>query len=153
MAVRLLWSKRQKNTFDKIYFPEIMTWLHKIIPRPCCEHFYVGTTFFSTRKKVVPILNCSQWGMWIIFSNQVMISRKRVCCWVFQTYFLGSLNATNWAPFSPMILERGLTLSLKKQHLFIDSVTPVDVSFSLYFFHFAVSDVHQMFDTAMETVN
>ena len=26
--------------------PEIMTWLLRIIQRPCCEHFHVGTVFF-----------------------------------------------------------------------------------------------------------
>ena len=45
------------------------------------------------RNKDGPTWNCLQQGLWIIFSNLVMISRKRHCCWVFQMYFM-----VFWAP-------------------------------------------------------
>lgn len=47
----------------------------------CCEQFYVGTIFLG------PTWNCTQYDLWIILSNQVMIFGKRHCCWVFQMYF------------------------------------------------------------------
>ena len=58
-------------------FPEIMTLLLKIIHRPCCEQFHVGTTFLLTGTTFLPTENCSQQGLRIILSNRVMIYGKR----------------------------------------------------------------------------
>ena len=38
-------------------------------------------------KKKVPMWICSQQCLWIILSNQVVISGKRCCSWVFQIFF------------------------------------------------------------------
>ena len=78
------------------FFPEIMIPLHKIIHRPCCEVFYVG-------KKVVP---------WIILCNMVMISGKRHYWWVFQMYFCGTVSTTFRAIFSPIQMQRQISLRM-----------------------------------------
>lgn len=45
-------------------------------------------------ERIVPTINCSQQGLRIILSNQIMISGKRHCCWVFQMYFFEALSRT-----------------------------------------------------------
>lgn len=55
----------------------------------CCEQFYVGTIFLG------PTWNCTQYDLWIILSNQVMIFGKRHCCWVFQMYFFCASSNTS----------------------------------------------------------
>ncbi|MDF4377384.1 hypothetical protein P3378_24580, partial [Vibrio parahaemolyticus] len=48
-GTQLVMLKVAQNTFEQqqhqqqCVFPEIMTWLLKIIHRPCCEQFHVGT--------------------------------------------------------------------------------------------------------------
>ena len=39
-------NKYIKNTQQQCVFPEIMTWLLKIIHRPCREQFHQGAIFF-----------------------------------------------------------------------------------------------------------
>lgn len=51
-----------------------------------CAQWYGWRVLFG-RKKIVPTWNCSQQGLWIILSNQVMISAKSHRCCVFQIYF------------------------------------------------------------------
>ena len=54
--------------------PEIMIISYVIIHRPCCETFHVGTTFLLARTTFLIEWKCSQHGLWIILSNEVMIS-------------------------------------------------------------------------------
>ena len=58
------------------------------------EHRYSRLVRFNG-KKTVPTWNCSQQGVWIIFSYQVMISVKKLLSWMLNVIFLAL-----WAPVS-----------------------------------------------------
>ena len=72
-----------------------MTLSFKMMHRPCCEQFHVGTTFFLLTRTTFL-------GQSIILSNGVIISWKRHYCWVFKMYVFIVFRAQ----FSPIILER-----------------------------------------------
>ena len=68
-GTQLVVLKVPKNTFEKIQnqclFPNIMVWLLKIIHRPCCEQFHVGTTFFLQSNTCFFLL----WDLTCIFNS------------------------------------------------------------------------------------
>ena len=87
-------------------------------PLICWTFSSRASTFFSflpsdtaswcslLERKEAPPWNCSQQGVWIILSNQVMISAKRHNCWGFQMYFRGTLRTTSRVQTSSFVFER-----------------------------------------------
>ena len=68
----------------------------------------------SSRRKIVNTWNCSQQGLLIILSNQVMISGKRHCCWVLLMFFFSALSTSSTVSPSFVIITLIKTTSADK---------------------------------------